>query len=889
MMARAYLDIINESLEHGKCGEEKESVLRRTLLLPDTNRKPSQFEILYAGISLPAHVPGLSFPSILHQDLISHPLFQKRRWHIKKYTMATFLDRGTLQSANEDTRRLFWEWLRHNEHSIGSREHVKLTVMPIWPDTDRNFHTLRSLCLPRSQRIARILSNSIHRPHDHVRRLKMIASGKKRGTSIRQIPLSSEIDDWLEKHLKPFVVGEIPNADVSIALERLESSLTILMKDRDTAPVLQAKKIALPCLAQDGSIRLRKELVTPSDNVKRLALLSRFLLKRYRRATTLDKLAAPLSEPTVEMLVATFDEDNANFNALGARLRQFVALTRHSSDERLRLVGKPILPVQGRARAPRDLALKGRKGDYWGDWKISIPVKDLSQDAQQRYLDIGVTSASPTCETSREFFKWLARQNTTIVEQHIVCAFRHILHPNGPVNWAEIYTGVPFIPVENCDGFRIISLQDARQLPVYIPEAITALRSIMALRRDILEKDRGVFLVINRIREIPDPISEPLQKLGLKSFRNEISEPVRVSGEGDLQVAPHSLLDGFLRLKDRSFKKTFFKRLDELDVKKDLIRNDWHSKLSEVKDIRLAETVEACYRFRRKLYCIPVEAGFDRTSSTFWIKRGYEGGFCETIAKQLVFKTGTRRIELLALEKALSLEIDDPSFKKIGTVTEDLENDKTEQIEGVGINNDDSEPGEAVFGHSPFTPDPVRNIPKPRPIPPAPTFTSRPRSGITHGRNGNSSREPTPEIEKQHIEELKLRHYASHCQICLCKLSPQELAPIRSYIESEEVRRSVVEAHHVTPKSAGGDRHAGNLILLCKLHHANYGRRLTQEAVIDALQREIRTDTIHFGEAGSNDVEIRGRIIRIEIPDTGDSIDIFFTEDHANYWLSPSN
>ena len=454
MMARAYLDIINESIKNGKLNEEKQSELRKTLLLPDINKKPSQFEDMYAGANLPENIPGLSFPSILHRSLISHPLFRKTRWQIGKYTMATFLDSGTLQTANEQTRRLFWEWLRHNKHNIGSRERTKLVGIPIWPDTVHNLHTLSNLCHPRSPRITRILGSSIHRAHEHVRRLKMAISGKKHGTSIRRIPSSEEVDDWLKRHLRSFVVGDIPNADIFAALERLESDLIVLMKDQDIARMLQAKKIVLPSFAQDGSIRLRKELVTPSDNVRRLALLPRFLLKRNRWAATLDKLSAPLSEPTVEMLVSTFDEDCANFNALGARLRQFVALTKHSSGERLQLVGKPILPVQGRARAPRDLTLKGRKGNFWGTWKISIPVKDLSQDDQQRYLAVGVTSAEPTGETSRKFFKWLAHQDATIIEQHIVCVFRHILHSNGPDNWAETYTNIPCIPVKTATDCR---------------------------------------------------------------------------------------------------------------------------------------------------------------------------------------------------------------------------------------------------------------------------------------------------------------------------------------------------------------------------------------------------------------------------------------------------
>ena len=303
IMACAYLDVINESIKNRELNEEEQDKLRKTLLLPDINRKPSQFEALYAGASLPADIPGLNFPSILHRDLISHPLFRRTRWKIEKYTMATFLDSGTLQTANEQTRRLFWEWLRHNEHNIGSRERTKLTDMPIWPDTGHNLHALSNLCHLRSPRITKILSSSIHRPHDHVRRLKMITSGKKHKTSIRRIPSSAEIDN-------------MSNADTSVALEHLESDLIVFMKDRDISRVLQAKKIALPCLAQDDSIRLRQKLVTSATNNERLALLPRFMLKRNRWATTLDKLLAPLSDPTIEMLVSTFDEDCANFNTL---------------------------------------------------------------------------------------------------------------------------------------------------------------------------------------------------------------------------------------------------------------------------------------------------------------------------------------------------------------------------------------------------------------------------------------------------------------------------------------------------------------------------------------------------------------------------------------------
>ncbi len=239
-------------------------------------------------------------------------------------------------------------------------------------------------------------------------------------------------------------------------------------------------------------------------------------------------------------------------------------------------------------------------------------------------------------------------------------------------------------------------------------------------------------------------------------------------------------------------------------------------------------------------------------------------------------------MHLLALERALDLEIHDPSFGRpeFSASEEDEESEKNDGI--------DPEPSEAVFGHSPFRPDPSRNMPKPEPISSSsmrgaepsniPARTATNKLGIDH--------KPPPEIEKEHIENLKGSQYASHCQICLCERPPGELAPIGSYIEWEEVRRRVVEAHHVDPKSGTGARHAGNLILLCKLHHDNYGRRLTRETVTAALLHRAIQMTISFESNDGQVSEVNGRAIKVEIPDTGDTVSIFFTHEHAKFWRS---
>ena len=330
------------------------------------------------------------------------------------------------------------------------------------------------------------------------------------------------------------------------------------------------------------------------------------------------------------------------------------------------------------------------------------------------------------------------------------------------------------------------------------------------------------------------------------------------------------------------------------------MRRDWWDRLSKIDRVSYANEVEARYRFRQKPYTLDVDAGFDPGSGQFWMKREYDVGpssLYEAIAAQLVFKPAARPVHLLSLERALKLEIKDPSFGRPsgdgGRVKARAEWTKEDDLGAHDYDENyesgaEADPGEAVFGHSPFVPDPTRNMPNPEPISPSPK--GKPRSPGQQDRASYASKEDeskgAPELEKEHIEALKRTHYASHCQMCLCERPPQMLAPPGSYIEWEEVRRRVVEAHHADLKSAGGARHAGNLILLCKLHHDNYGRKLSRAMVTAALESDTNKKTIRFGIDDKSVSKVGGRQIELVISDSGEVIKIFFTKEHADYWLS---
>jgi len=889
LVARAYLDLIQSALKHDSCDGDIEVKLQDALFLPEANGQPRPFRELRSSAALPSNVPGLTLPPILHPGLADHPLFRHRKWHRPRYTMEDFLEEGTLQSSDEETRTRFWNWLSRNERYIKPGERSKLADIPIWPDDESRLCPISDLCDPRSARMANMLRDFIRQPHEQVRRSRLVSFGGRGRTAIRLQPNDQEVVGWLNDRLAHFPPGIEPDTQTVSALTRFETDLATLLEDKTIARVIKGTDANLPALAKDGSIQERAMLVIPSRANERLALPSRFLLGSNHRASALDKLSPALDAPTSEMLLDSFAEDGTNFAALQVRLRRFVTVTEPGDNNRDRLSCLPIIPVHGSPQAPLKLTFIGRKGDYWGEWKVRLSSRGLSQDDQRRYLEVGVISARPKQETSRDFLLWLSKQDENVLWNHIPCVLRHILHPDGPAYWADSFTNVPFLPVRGQNGYQLISLQDALRGPVYLPDAGN-------IAEEVIKRDPKVLIVIDHVKEVPESVSEPLRKHGVKSLREALKEPSSVSGDGTVVPADEQLHERISALQSKHFRRTFLKRLAELGVETVFLRTDWRDRLSRIREVRFADKVVARYRFRSRIYPVSADSGLDPELGIFWIKRVANveiSNLYEVIAAQCVFKPSARPVDCLALERALELEIRDPSygrFRDVGPVAEGEDHAAgAEEVDTEDEANDEddsgpSELGEAAFGHSPFDPDLSRNIPQPKPFSSSAVASRSHRRGDKRSTGSEASAgRPAPEMEKRHIEELKRSHYASHCQMCLCEHAPQVLAPRGSYIHWEEVRRRIIEAHHVDLKSAGGARHAGNLILLCTRHHNNYGRRLTRTAVTDALQERAVNRVIRFGAAGK---ELKGCEIELTIPDTREVIKIFFTTEHAAFWLS---
>ena len=475
-MAWAYLDVILGAINEEKWTADKEKEVQETLLLPDSNGKTAHFQSMHVSAPLPLDIPGLNLPPILHPEIAGHRLFKRKRWKRPKYTMATFLEEGTLALADDVTRLRFWQWLRNNTREVGSRELAKLADLAIWPDNHGTLRRLTEFCEPRSRAVATRLADVITRPSDQVRRSGFVKLGGKGKTSVRRVPTVDELRAWLDRRTSNFSIGSKADNETKAALGRFEDDLVVLLKDQATGRQIRHISTDLPALAQNSSIQSRSGLVVPSKHNALLALPGRFLLASGRKIAALDRLSAPIGEPTVEMLFRAFEEDAGNLDALHARLRSFLALTLEEGADRQRLSQISIIPMHGKLYPPNALAFTGPRGDCWGDWKTRLSAKGLSQDNQKRYIEVGITPSTPTAEKSRAFFEWFSEQGPDVLERHIPCALRHILHPYGPGTWAEVYTDVPFIPVRSRDGVRLVSLQHARHRRVFLPDVRELLR-----------------------------------------------------------------------------------------------------------------------------------------------------------------------------------------------------------------------------------------------------------------------------------------------------------------------------------------------------------------------------------------------------------------------------
>src|SRR5262249_21741619 len=106
-----------------------------------------------------------------------------------------------------------------------------------------------------------------------------------------------------------------------------------------------------------------------------------------------------------------------------------------------------------------------------------------------------------------------------------------------------------------------------------------------------------------------------------------------------------------------------------------------------------------------------------------------------------------------------------------------------------------------------------------------------------------------------------------------------------SYVYTKENRAYVIKAHHPDQVHSGGARHGGNLLILCQAHHVKYGDAITRSQIAHSLETGEVDRQVTFRGVSRVKNLLAGVVIEVSIATTGESLKLFFSNEHRNFWI----
>ena len=878
-VAKVYLDVLYETIQRHKLETESE-VLENTYL-PDERSTARRLVGMFSAVNLPPNLGQQEYVPLLHPELQGHRLLRRRLWKPKPFRLEDYLDIAQLETASLLERKSFWTWLRDNWRTVKRRQTLMQTTnYPVWPSANGSLLPLDGLCEPRSSRVASVMGDAIVRPSRELLRVGIVSRTGRGRLTFRNTPSLQEFEEYLAEQMNRFPRERKLTADERREFHKLERDLATLAS---STPRLKEYLGELGgdyyvALDKDGSLRDPGELVRDAGGLQRIHLLDKHIIDRPN--SILDRIDGwePRTAPSTDQIVDTLRGDGARFDAHVPRLQEYVRQSRREGIEPVGLIDISCIPVEGKLRSPNEIALRGGR-DFWGDWKIRVPVTDINPETQRLYGLVGVVGGTPNSNSSWSFFQWLASQDAAVVAKHADQILRHINHQSGPCAWSDEFPQVPFILVESEGGeVRLVTKADAtkRRSKVVVPD-FEQLEE--AIRQYPMR--RPVEIAVVESRRVREPITARLRELGLRTLSDYVGDPVEAVGTGNTNVLPsdfdfRGILDSLQSgVKGRQLQKRLAKL--DLDTPESALRSNWRERLSGVQDIRTADSVTSIYKLGQHRFSVSVDGKLDKESGTLWIRSvtDIRRVFFDLIAEH-VFEQPKKYFGSV-LDQAYKMEMRERYPLEYSDWAQPLEDAETD--EDTSQHGGDSSPSATSASHPMPKPDPLKNIPNPGPIPQGSGVIRR----VSRARRASSR--PQSADENAQIADLKEKQYAWHCQACLAEAEPKTLAPLSSYVEGSENRRQIMEAQHCDHVNAGGARHVGNILLLCHYHHGALGDAVTRTEVTRGLgQGSNRRLTFNSDNGLSN--SIQGMIVTIQPPQRQTPVLLFFTSDHAEYWLT---
>ncbi|MBI0477025.1 hypothetical protein D9601_16865 [Sphingomonas sp. MA1305] len=847
--AAAHLDALLPSLERLPT---KSRPAGEDAWLPDTSGTLHALGELRRGASVPAGLVGLDTPPVVHPALRAHSVFKLDGWKLARFALIDLLRGGSLDASTPAVRRRFFAWLSTQPDEIGRDDWPVLRALPIWPATDGTLRRFDELCLP-DPAVSKLLGPHIARPARDVRTLCHDDRIRRGRLVLRTEPDPAEIRRFYEAGIAGFPVDRVLDQDERRRFHRFEQALLTLGRSRRIERLLRTLRADAVALSRAGRLRPVTMLAREDGATARIALLADDLLDRP--TSDLDRILPPARIVSPAAAIAALRADPADDAALLPRLAAITA----TADPAIRaeLEALPCIPVDGRLMPPNRLAFRGNKGEFWTGWRHVLGGEGLSDLAQDLYRDAGVIRSLPSPQTSRAYFEWLETRSGPLDGEQLSCVFRHILHRQGVAGWLFQPPEVPSIPVEGDGAAELLTLGAALKVAVIddVPELGDAIRDDPNTAR--------IRLAIDSVRVPNQPIGDNLAAWGIPTLSSLTKDPGSPAG-GRPAEAP-ALLQTVRTLTAPAAARRFRKQVKAFDIKQAAIEPQFQRRLAAIERVMLADDLTVQYRARGRLY--RATRPFVVLPNAIWIDRaGDTGDLLMKAIAELVFVKPRPRYLAAVLKEALRHRVRefDPR-SEAGSADPDDDED--------GGDDRDSGTGESDQHHPGGEPDPARNTPRPGKL-----FAG----AGAQSRKGGGKQRVQVDTEEIQRKQLKLEHYASHCQLDLARHAPESLAPKGSYAEHGENRVRVMQAHHPDKVSAGGPRHAGNLLILSKVNHDLLGTRLSRADITAALRERWSPKTIRVG----GELWLAGGIARAIDGISGDEFPLFFTDDHRDYWLA---
>jgi hypothetical protein len=323
-------------------------------------------------------------------------------------------------------------------------------------------------------------------------------------------------------------------------------------------------------------------------------------------------------------------------------------------------------------------------------------------------------------------------------------------------------------------------------------------------------------------------------------------------------------------------------------VRQDNLDLNFLQAMTQLSEVRRAEKIAVRYRSGNTVCETEANAGIDENQILWMTDDASDMAPFEALAERLF--RAAEHVDAAPYKLFQAVDAVRKNYRRLAA--SDGPGEDGDRVLGAAIEDYEASTqrsrGTFATGHrNPIVPNPAPFVAANQRDFEASGHVSRRASGSsrTPSRGSTSGRRNTV-LEEIQKTELKLNHYAFHCQACLGLHQPNFLTPRFTYLWDKDYRGRNIEAHHVEHLRNHGALGAGNLLILCEYHHDFLGDRLNREDMMRALQ-SARTETRQFpadADAVKNK-RVVGRVIMIELDVPPYQVPLFFTAEHASAWL----